>query len=236
MSVEDSDLMGAILRGSRRALLGGATAYAGRVRATSPAGYWKLDETSGSTAFDSSGNGHHGDYYGIVDLAATTTPLGTVCPTFDGVNDYISVAHASGLMPASALTIMAWLKLDPSAASYWVAVQKTADGAWNAGGYAMYAHNSLMRGWHSVYNSSYALAAYTGTDWTCWMYTTDGSTSWLYQDGVEAATRSVSGLVASTDALTIGYGAGGGYVTGNIAHVAVWGQVATAGMIALGAV
>lgn len=39
-----------------------ATAFTDLIAALGPEGYWKLDETSGATAADSSGNGHHGTY------------------------------------------------------------------------------------------------------------------------------------------------------------------------------
>ena len=43
--------------------------YPGEVLADSPAGLWMLDETSGTTATDSSGNSHHGTYQAGYTLA-----------------------------------------------------------------------------------------------------------------------------------------------------------------------
>ena len=45
------------------------TGYSGAVMGLSPVGYWKLDETTGTTAADSSGNGRHGTYSGTYALA-----------------------------------------------------------------------------------------------------------------------------------------------------------------------
>lgn len=42
------------------------------IAALSPVGYWKLNETSGTTATDSSGNGRNGTYSGSYTLAAVT--------------------------------------------------------------------------------------------------------------------------------------------------------------------
>lgn len=64
--------------------------YADRVLALSPIAYWKLDETSGTTAFDSSGNGYDGTYSGVT-LNAATAPDGSPAPAFDGVNDFVNV-------------------------------------------------------------------------------------------------------------------------------------------------
>lgn len=46
-----------------------ATNLADAIIALNPAGYWKLDETAGTTAIDSSGNGYHGTYTGAHTLA-----------------------------------------------------------------------------------------------------------------------------------------------------------------------
>lgn len=55
----------------------GAVTLEEAVLALSPAGYWKLDETSGSTATDSSGNGRHGTYTGTYTLAGNAGDDGT---------------------------------------------------------------------------------------------------------------------------------------------------------------
>ena len=47
--------------------------------------YWKLDEGSGDTAYDSSGNGYDGTIYGAI----WTTGYSGYALDFDGVNDYV---------------------------------------------------------------------------------------------------------------------------------------------------
>lgn len=54
-------------RGQLGIILGGAGLPAA-ILAQSPVGYWKLDETSGTTAIDSSGNGRNGTYAGTYTL------------------------------------------------------------------------------------------------------------------------------------------------------------------------
>lgn len=46
------------------------------IMATAPYGYWKLDETTGTVANDSSGNNRHGTYGGTYTLANDVGPLG----------------------------------------------------------------------------------------------------------------------------------------------------------------
>ena len=53
-------LPGIIASGKRKA----ADPLFDAIMARAPTGYWRLDETSGTTAFDSSGNGNHGAYVG----------------------------------------------------------------------------------------------------------------------------------------------------------------------------
>ncbi len=72
------------------------------------AGYWKLDETSGSVAVDSSSNGNDGTYTGgvllnqpgQVDLAAD----------FDGVDDFVVVADDASLTMDTAVSMTAWIE------------------------------------------------------------------------------------------------------------------------------
>jgi endonuclease/exonuclease/phosphatase family metal-dependent hydrolase len=76
---------------------------------TDAAAYWKLDETSGTTAADSSGNGHNGT---LTNGPAWTT-AGTIggALTFDGVDDHVEVASPSALLqPTGAFAISAWIK------------------------------------------------------------------------------------------------------------------------------
>ena len=50
-------------------------ALAAAIMALTPAAYWKLDETTGTTAADSSGNGLNGTYTGTVTLGGAEGPL-----------------------------------------------------------------------------------------------------------------------------------------------------------------
>lgn len=54
---------------------GVAATYDNAILALSPSAYWKLNETSGTTAADSSGNGQTGTYSSGVTLGGTTVPL-----------------------------------------------------------------------------------------------------------------------------------------------------------------
>ena len=69
--------------------------------------YWRLDEGSGATAQDSSGNNHHGT---VIGPAWANDPDRGWCLSFDGVDDYVSVPTAADLNVSAAMTVTAWIK------------------------------------------------------------------------------------------------------------------------------
>jgi outer membrane protein assembly factor BamB len=69
-------------------------------------GYWKLDENSGTTAYDSSSYNNNGIIYG----ASWTGGKVNSALSFDGVNDYVDCGTGPSLMPTTAITLEAWFK------------------------------------------------------------------------------------------------------------------------------
>ncbi|MGA3192712.1 MAG: thermopsin family protease [Candidatus Bathyarchaeia archaeon] len=83
------------------------TAYSGLpgyTQASGLVGYWKLDEGSGTTAYDSSGNNNNGI---VIGASWTAGKVGSAL-SFDGVVDYVSCGTGSSLMPTAAITLEAW--------------------------------------------------------------------------------------------------------------------------------
>ena len=74
-------------------------------------GYWKFDEESGNTAYDSSGNNNDGTLQGGVVRATSTCKAGD-CLSFDGTNDYVDVGTGTGLNITQNITMEAWIKLN----------------------------------------------------------------------------------------------------------------------------
>ena len=94
-----------------------AQAYAGLVL------HYKFDETSGTTAADSSGSGFHGT---LTNMSGTEWATGKVggALSFDGSNDRISVPIAA-LDGATAFSAAMWINLDVAGFSgdqYWLSV------------------------------------------------------------------------------------------------------------------
>ncbi len=70
---------------------------------TGPVAWWKFDETSGTTASDSSGNNYTGTL--VNGPVWTTGKIGNAL-SFDGVNDYVS----ANIPSLSSITISAWVR------------------------------------------------------------------------------------------------------------------------------
>lgn len=89
--------------------------YEWKVRHTRPGnlvGYWPLNELSGTIAYDHSGNGFHGTYYGNPRLGQQGIGDGWTIPWFDGVDDYVNL-FSSGLAAAFGKengTVCIWLQ------------------------------------------------------------------------------------------------------------------------------
>lgn len=89
-----------------------AGGYSSTVLADSPAGYWRFGETSGTTAYDSSGRGGHAWYWHGVSLGALGAVIGdpNAAASFDGIDDHVSIGDFAQLNPASQLTLEAWVR------------------------------------------------------------------------------------------------------------------------------
>ncbi len=74
-------------------------------------GWWKLDETSGLTAADSSVFGNDGTLPNMAGNEWTNGIVGGALE-FDGTDDYVSVPSSSSLQLTSALTLAGWIKAD----------------------------------------------------------------------------------------------------------------------------
>lgn len=86
--------------------------YTDRVLAYSPIAYWPLNEASGGTAEDLSGNNYDGSYTGV-DLGQTGIGDGNTAPYFDGTNDYVNI-YSTGfrdVFNGAEGTVVIWAKV-----------------------------------------------------------------------------------------------------------------------------
>ena len=83
-----------------------------------PSGYWKLDETSGITAADSSGNGYHGTHTNTPTLGVD----GAINRSYGAYFNSASTEYATGMSLVHASTntmsFAAWIKCDGTQSAY----------------------------------------------------------------------------------------------------------------------
>ena len=106
--------------------------YRDYVLSLGPVGYWRLNETSGTTALDLSAQGNHGTYIGGYTLGQTgaLTGSGDSDPSIilDGTSGYVSVPDSGSLVFGNGdFSIAAWV--NTTATNTYVAV-----GKYNGGG------------------------------------------------------------------------------------------------------
>jgi len=93
--------------------------------------HWKLVETSGVTAVDSSPTPNNGVYTNGVVLA-NSTPVpsdSAVAARFDGVNDYVAIPNEATYDYTGAMTVAVWIKVNAFTVSEQAIVTK-GDTAW----------------------------------------------------------------------------------------------------------
>jgi len=97
--------------------------YRAAVLADNPIGFWTLDETAGSTASDSSGNGLNGSYQGSLNQTAPGRFAGTTAASGFSSANFIEVADSGAGSPldVSALTMSAWIRPDSVSGSFIIA-------------------------------------------------------------------------------------------------------------------
>jgi glucose/arabinose dehydrogenase len=95
----------------QRCTTGSGTSYAAAVLANAPVAYWRLGETSGTTAADASGGGRSGTYAGGVVLGQAGALSGDANPavSLDGANDNVIRNPIAGF-PTTAISAELWVK------------------------------------------------------------------------------------------------------------------------------
>src|SRR5262249_20602336 len=116
---------------------GTTTAYQTEVLADTPLAYWRLGDTSGTTATDASGNGRHGTYQNSPTLNQTGALVGDANGSvlLNGSTQYVSVADVAAFGTA-AVSAEGWVFLTaPVAGPSPVLNRRTSPG--NVGGFTL---------------------------------------------------------------------------------------------------
>jgi hypothetical protein len=215
-----------------------AKTYSATVLADHPVAYWRMDETTGSTMADASGNANNGHYIGAYTLAqpGAIPGGGNAAVAFDGQSGAASVTSSTSLQ-VNTVTIEAWIKKRTDT-EYRVYVAKN----FAAGGGAGSSWFQLLNSYHGqlefrvtsdgapVLVSKSALALNT---WYYVVATYDGNVARLYVNGKPDGELKVTAVPKQTsDPLFIGRRTDGWFNDATLAEVAIYSVALSADRIA----
>jgi hypothetical protein len=202
-----------------------------------PVAEWNFEEHSGSTAYDSSGNGNNGTITGAnYDVGKVGSGL-----NFNGSSNYVTIGDK--VEPTSAITVEAWFNTTNKNATSRI-ISKT-----EAGAYQLSLNENSACGSNTlcfvmyVSGVGYKAAAYpvsnlNNNQWYHVVGNFNGSVGKLYLNGKEVGSFTQSGTIAQTDTpLCIGSEststcAGGSYFPGKIDQVRIFNYARTPAQIA----
>lgn len=199
-------------------------------------GYWKMDETVGSSsAADSSGSGNTGTY---TNGATTVTGKFANAASLNGSNQIISVPNASSLNITAAITLSAWIKTSGSN-DYAGIIQKALNG--NNPGYQMGLNLGNSGARADIYTTAGTAVPANGTNvengnWHLITATYDGLVGKIYVDGNKGTDYSrVGTITTTTDPLVIGNDrcCGSRFFNGLVDDVRVYNRALGSGDISL---
>ncbi len=155
-------------------------------------GAYSFDAGSGGSAADSSGSANTGTLSGPSWVPGKT---GTAL-SFDGVNDWVTIADSVSLDLSTGMTIEAWVK--PQGGNWRTVALKERSGGL---AYALYSNTDTGRPSGEVRtstsNETRGPAALPSGTWSHLAATYDGSTLRLYVNGAQVSSKSATGALAN---------------------------------------
>ena len=209
-------------------------AYQDEVLADGPSGYWRMNETSGGTAFDSSGNNWGGLYNGGYVLNQPTMVGGGVSAYLNGQpGTYVGVTDNAALFGTASITVECWVY--PSAPLVSGSFVNRRNGS-NVGGFTLEANPNGTQFFANVGGTWYAANGPRVTLWA-WNHVVGVFTSgrhelWLNGKLFALTTAGVLNNPAGPITLEFGRNIGGGQLfTGRMDEVAIYPTALTAARI-----
>ena len=187
--------------------------------------HWRFDETSGTTAFDASGNGHDGTIMG--DPQWVPGKLGGALE-FDGSGDYVDCGSSPDFEIAVNITIACWIKVDVFDKT-WQAIITTSDSSWRV--HRSSSSNNIA--WGTTGLAPLDLTGTTDVSTGEWFHVAgvyNGTQKLLYINGnLDASSDSTGNITASSVPVYIGdnSGATGRFWDGLIDDVRIYKRALT---------
>jgi len=192
--------------------------------------HWKLDEGSGTTAVDATGNGHDGELIGNPEWVTGYFGGGL---KFAGSPDKVDVPNSAELNPENEFTVSVWAYLDPGGSGHRSPITSRDD--YPQRGYIIYCTpentwqfwtGNSAGGWDSAGSPPVALG-----EWTHVAATYSNGEKKLYVNGELAGESSATMPLNTAQVLRIGAGAtegnGNYFFVGTIDDVRLYNHVLT---------
>jgi hypothetical protein len=222
------------------------TYHNGRLKLFDPIAYWRLNETSGTTADNCEGtSSYDGTYTNTPTLNQSGHASSIVSTSFDDASsEYVTVPFAAALNPA-VFSIEAWCLFDDASGAGAIAGSFRNNGGAYTGWSLRRSGNSLvLQWWTGSGTTEGSLQAFTALDAATWYHIVavmgeDGPR--LYIDGELQVAISFTNAgavfspVTASSAFTIGRvtdGGGNAYIDGKIDNVALYAQALTKQQVA----
>jgi concanavalin A-like lectin/glucanase superfamily protein len=215
-----------------------AKTYSATVLADHPAAYWRMDEATGNTMADASGNANQGRYVGIYTLGQAGAIGGdaTTAVAFDGQSGAATVVSSTTLQ-VNTVTIELWVN-KRAETEYGVYVAKNVEVGGGAGSgwfELLNSHHDGRLEFRVTSDGSPALVSTSTLALNTWYYvvaTYDGANAKLYVNGKLDSTLKVAATPKQTaDPLFIGRRMDGLFNQAVIGQVAIYPVALTADRI-----
>jgi len=202
-------------------------------------GYWPMDEGSGTTTVDVSGENNIGTITGAIRAATSSCKVGR-CLDFDGVNDYVNVSGlAADMSGVARFSVSLWAKADTNQiAGAAISIRKGDSDPGNL--FILYPYDLSAGNGARIYFNGSSIINENGIDRTDgdyhhFVFVSGSATNHeVYVDGVSVgASSSDKTLPSPVTDIDIGRwsGSGGQVFNGSIDEVRIYNRALTAGEI-----
>ncbi|MFL5304581.1 MAG: beta strand repeat-containing protein [Polyangia bacterium] len=197
-------------------------------------GYWKLDETSGTSAADISGNANTGTWHGGVSrtasVPATITFADPQAITLDGTSGYVTLGTTNLPANNAAQSISLWYKGTPNGGNQ--NMVSMSDGSSSA--VQLGFRGSTLIAWTWGGGTLISTTATNDSNWHHAVYTYDGTTDRIYVDGSLAASGTSTHQTGAVTAAYLGtYNASGELFGGSLDDVRIYNRAVSAAEVAI---